>query len=251
MKPKGFTLVELLVVIGIIALLISILLPSLNKARRYANSVKCQSNLRQLGIAQVMYANANRGFLTPVSTDWNAWTGKNTSWAERLVGYLPQGARSTSESLGVGRFTGVFACPDYPSSGVDESSLYWQNNKPSYAMNSFINAGNPASTTANMPWAYKLARARNPTEIILLGDLSNGSGYDYIPTDDGYVAYWNNTAKKPSRYSVGPTPRPGYRHGGNDRPTMKANMLFVDGHVTSLSPNELMDVAVTGHWRWW
>ena len=59
-RRRGFTFVELLVVLGIIALLVSMLMPTLRVARQVAERTQCASQLRQLGMALMLYANANR-----------------------------------------------------------------------------------------------------------------------------------------------------------------------------------------------
>ena len=82
-------------VIGIIALLISILLPALNAAREQANTIKCLSNMRQIGLAQQMYAASNKGFCVPAGYIIYPVSGaglNEENYATILVndGYLPE-----------------------------------------------------------------------------------------------------------------------------------------------------------------
>ncbi len=279
LSQRGFTLVELLVVVGVIAVLIGLLLPALNAARAPASNVKCLSNLRQVGLAEQMYADANRGkftmLFTPLSDPQAATLGFSgdtkthykTNWHNRLAPYLGKVLSSDPNALKQDdRY--LFFCP---VSTRDEQSLVA--GAATYGLNGFL------SNTQRCD----LARVKVPrsSEIILAGDMFAGESNN-VQSSDGYTCAtfftsspaplgykshnpWSPGTKRTSLPNPNRKNYPGVRHGkvkaGPTALTTQgyANFVFVDGHAGSLTDADLLldpkgnsgPGRPNNHWCWW
>jgi len=113
-RVAGFTLIELLVVISIIALLVSILLPSLQRVRRQARAVGCQANLRQWGILYAAYTSQNDGYLPAygdlehglVDSWWPCWR-----WSWEMLGAHSTAERAKPDPASFTAVEGILRCP--------------------------------------------------------------------------------------------------------------------------------------------
>lgn len=238
---RGFTLVELLVVIGIVALLISILLPAMNKARQAAMAVNCASNQRQLLVGLRMYAEEHDGWFPPVEPLFASVTVDGTTrtnvrapwWSSLLVG-----AYINNRSVGPTAFsepqqrptTDVVYCPAVRP-------------QPRHNHDTGIGYNNSRQNNFNRKLTgtlRKLGTFRQSYKVIMLVDTESVNritfSWERYYWEQGYPISGNDN---PGRGYVA------YRHGG------VANVGFADGHVQAFvsdHPNNPSDQS-SGLWK--
>ena len=231
----AFTLVELLVVIAVIAIVAGLLLPALSQARRQAQSSVCKNNLRQMGLATMLYVEDN-GDRFPYA--WGVSHNANTNnFQTLLIPYVLKDQFEAAQNTEKSDFAkNVFRCPtrlkenhfrsyvEYPGTGNP-----W---KISYGMNQYTSLNFPVSG-GGFPSAEtaKLSTVAKPTATLLIADISyelNHPAITYLqPREVGEELY----------YDVG------WRHGIR-HPEGHANILLMDMHVEARRRTEIGDLIM-------
>ncbi len=228
-RQTGFTLVELLVVIGIIAILISILLPALSRARAQAQKVQCASNLRQLYTAMAIYGNLYHQYEMPSKVA----TGSDTkfTWCGievlgPLFGIKP-GVTGADQANALNRIAHMLDCPsvnrprDLAVSGTGTLTVdYVYNDNLGNTKGQFFTGNSDYNAASYDPWLAFKKMTQVPQSVIIAVD-----GYD----SDGPVD------KNDFRFTTLDDLFSGHRRIGWPH-LHTANFLFNDGTVHNINP---------------
>jgi prepilin-type N-terminal cleavage/methylation domain-containing protein/prepilin-type processing-associated H-X9-DG protein len=233
-QRKAFTLVELLVVIGIIAVLIGILLPALSKAREQANAVKCMANMQQIGVGIQIYVAQHKGKM-PMCWErfWN--DPPNPAFADGGRGWTMFGALLTYSKIPMQ----IFRCPaDTREYKVTEKQFVMP------LISEITNPGVPEFSYAIMMLNYAHPKRRVPWSVSRTDSkiTPNNGGLDAarIKRSSELMLVWDGvnaffTSGQPAAnvfYGTDSTTYAMYgitRHGGG--PKKGPNCLYADGHV--------------------
>src|SRR5437667_311918 len=231
-RKTGFTLVELLVVIGIIALLISILLPSLNRARETANRVKCASNLRQIGQAILLYANENKGNYPRTITSISAtvvptWGSGAVGWSDPFLANSMVTNNDVSAALFLLMRTQdigseVFTCPSsnaekWDFGGGANTALNWSNwnSTAGVLKNLSYSYQNPYPDQNAVSSGFKLNTSIS-AEFAVASDINPGT----TGTNDNVLAVGTTSSARDMKQG-----------NSNNHDEDGQNVLYGDGHV--------------------
>jgi prepilin-type N-terminal cleavage/methylation domain-containing protein/prepilin-type processing-associated H-X9-DG protein len=225
---RGFTLVELLVVIGIIAGLIAILLPALARAREAARTVACASNIRQIGVATLAYAGRSQGFL-PVTVLGPGLTGglpESAIWGSSQGGILDFSQGTLIPDLGGPRAAEeLFKCASDEEPRQVSAFHTIRLRNFSYVFNTEVVDG----FDPKKGWKSKrITTIRRPAGKVVLFENGDSLGLDSTP-----VVYDASIFKEPAHLIIG------LRHHN------RSNAFYADGHVELFDSLTLKDESVS------